>query len=245
MNPTNSFPVLCQDNFFDNPDEIRKYALSLDYKTSEDGRWPGERTQLFHTLNPKLNSEILLKVFANYFDFNAGCALNWKESQVCFQKIKPYTEIKNDVENKGWIHTDGDNGFAGLIYLSPNTSLESGTSIFKLKKEYEDLDEKLFDGSEYWMQYNEELNKLYSNKDYNKEKLTKEYNGLREKFDEVITMKNVYNRMISYDGGNWHSAGDFVDEERLTLVFFVNNILSSPTPYQRSSSYDLKIRSMI
>ena len=36
MNPTNSFPVLCQDNFFDNPDEIREYALSLDYKTSED-----------------------------------------------------------------------------------------------------------------------------------------------------------------------------------------------------------------
>ena len=51
--------------------------------------------------------------------------------------------------------------------------------------------------------------------------------------------------MISYDGGNWHSAGDFVDKERLTLVFFVNDILSSPTPYQRSSNYDLKIRSMI
>ena len=39
--------------------------------------------------------------------------------------------------------------------------------------------------------------------------------------------------------------GDFVDEERLTLVFFINNIMSSPTPYQRSNSYDLKIRSII
>ena len=51
--------------------------------------------------------------------------------------------------------------------------------------------------------------------------------------------------MISYDGNNWHSAGDFVDEERLTLVFFVDNILSTLGPYQRSAKHDLKIRSMI
>ena len=25
MNPTNSFPVLCQDNFFDNPERVRKF----------------------------------------------------------------------------------------------------------------------------------------------------------------------------------------------------------------------------
>ena len=29
MNPTNSFPVLCQDNFFDNPDEIREYIIEI------------------------------------------------------------------------------------------------------------------------------------------------------------------------------------------------------------------------
>lgn len=238
MNPTNSFPVLCQDNFFDNPDEIREYALSLDYKTSEDGRWPGKRTAALHTFNSKLNAEILLKVFSNYFDFHAGCALNWKESYVCFQKVKPYTNVKECVENRGWIHSDTA-GFAGLIYLTPDASKESGTSLYELKKEYKDIDTTEF------LKDIDELKKLYKGEQYDVNKLDKDYEKLTKHFDKVIEVKNVYNRMISYDGGNWHSAGDFIDDERLTLVFFVNDIMSSPTPYQRSNGYDLKIRSMI
>lgn len=238
MNPTKSFPVLCQDNFFDYPDEIRDYALSLDYKPSEDGRWPGKRTAALHTFNSKLNAEILLKVFSNYFDFNAGCSLNWKESYVCFQKVKPYANNTNCVENKGWIHSDTA-GFAGLIYLTPEANKESGTSLYELKKEYKDINTQQF------LEDIEELKKLYKGEKYNVTKLDKDYKNLIKHFDKVIEVKNVYNRLISYDGGNWHSAGDFVDKERLTLVFFVNDIMSTPTPYQRSSNYDLKIRSMI
>ena len=48
MNPNKIFPILCQDDFFDNPDEIREYALSLDYKSDENGHWPGVRTRPLH-----------------------------------------------------------------------------------------------------------------------------------------------------------------------------------------------------
>ena len=53
MNPNKIFPILCQDDFFDNPDEIREYALSLDYKSDENGHWPGVRTRPLHEINPK------------------------------------------------------------------------------------------------------------------------------------------------------------------------------------------------
>ena len=64
MNPNKIFPILCQDDFFDNPDEIREYALSLDYKSDENGHWPGVRTRPLHEINPKLATEVLVKVFS-------------------------------------------------------------------------------------------------------------------------------------------------------------------------------------
>ena len=41
--------------------------------------------------------------------------------------------------------------------------------------------------------------------------------------------------MISYDA-KFYAKSDFIDDERLTLVFFVNDIMSSPTPYQKSNA---------
>ena len=123
--------------------------------------------------------------------------------------------------------------------MTPDASKESGTSLYELNKEYKDIDTTEF------LKDIDELKKLYKGEQYDVNKLDKDYEKLTKHFDKVIEVKNVYNRMISYDGGNWHSAGDFIDDERLTLVFFVNDIISSPTPYQRSNGYDLKIRSMI
>ena len=238
MNPNKIFPILCQDDFFDNPDEIREYALSLDYKSDENGHWPGVRTRPLHEINPKLSTEVLVKVFSNYFDFDTSCAVNWKESNVCFQKVKPYNKNLKSAENKGWIHSDSAS-FAGLIYLTPEANMISGTSLYDLKKDYKDIDTQKFKDNI------KELCKFYKGEEYNSVKLNEDYNDLEKHFDKSVEIKNVYNRMISYDGNNWHSAGDFVDEERLTLVFFVDNILSTLGPYQRSAKHDLKIRSMV
>ena len=48
------FHNICIDNFFSNPDLIRKYALSLEYHRSKDGSWPGERSNTLNIINENL-----------------------------------------------------------------------------------------------------------------------------------------------------------------------------------------------
>ena len=61
----NFFPS-CVDNFFEDPDKIREFALSLNF--NEDGDYPGYRTKelakidqnLYHSMNiDKLNFVIV------------------------------------------------------------------------------------------------------------------------------------------------------------------------------------------
>ena len=41
----NFFQIQMLDNFFDKPEEIIKFANSLEYKIGPYGLWPGERTE--------------------------------------------------------------------------------------------------------------------------------------------------------------------------------------------------------
>jgi hypothetical protein len=51
-------------------------------------------------------------------------------------------------------------------------------------------------------------------------KLKHHYNS---KFEETISIKNVYNRMLSYDASSWHCANNYWtdNEPRLCQLFFV------------------------
>ena len=68
-----------------------------------------------------------------------------------FQEIHQFSDNKNDLRNKGWIHKDGDSEsdyeLAGLIYLSPNIDPDSGTSLFNRKENAEEKIEET--GREY------------------------------------------------------------------------------------------------
>ena len=41
-------PTMVVDNFYEEPDQVRDYALSLEYFKGDRGSWPGVRTKLFH-----------------------------------------------------------------------------------------------------------------------------------------------------------------------------------------------------
>jgi hypothetical protein len=64
-----SFYSLSIDNFFKNPDFVRKWALSLDFKSDINGRWPGERSQLIGDIDLNLNNLIISKIFSCYVNF--------------------------------------------------------------------------------------------------------------------------------------------------------------------------------
>ena len=218
------FYTICIDNFFNNPDKIRNWALSLPMTASENGDWPGVRTKPLHEINKDFLNIFLLKVFSAYFDLSTQ-SIKWEYSDVVFQKIKKFSKNKNDKKNIGWIHQDNNNDFAGLVYLTPEINLNSGTSLYNLKKNadllsanMQNLKESLF------------KNKKVSKKTYDKLILNNVNN-----FYEKINFSNIYNRLIAYDTQEYHRANNYFSstEDRLTLVFFVKNITVDSYPYDR------------
>ena len=184
------YNTVCVDDFFSNTDLILKFVNALKYEKDEAGEWPGERTDFLHNINKQLSSLVVSKILNNVYDLSTT-KITWKDSQLQFQRIKPYSGKKDSYKNKGWIHQDGDNyDLAGLIYLTKGADLNSGTSLFKIKdskKSIEDLDSR---------ERQNLKNKLYigktiSEKDY-KVKMKKH----EDNFDETVTFKNVFNRMI-------------------------------------------------
>jgi hypothetical protein len=222
MNSDLIFHSIGVDNFFKNPDFIRKWALSLKFKPDPDGRWPGERSQIIGDIDLDLNTLILCKVFSCHFNFKFE-NIKWKSSEITFQKIKKFSNKKNDIRNIGWIHKDDNFNFAGLVYLTPNMNINSGTSLYNLKKEFEN--KKILKQSQ--------KIKFYKNKNFNEKLYKKELLLNNNKFIEKTRYYNIYNRMISYDATEYHGANGFYnekDDERLTMVFFVKDLTFTEEP---------------
>lgn len=212
------FPTICVDNFFNNPNEVRNFALSLEYKKAENTAWPGKRTDLLSNLNSNYFDLFCRKIFSIFFDIkNSQNLYNW-EVATYFQIIEPF---EYDNINTGWIHFDTRCIFAGIIYLTPDISLECGTSIFKPKKSY-NLPMNYEDKKEMYLNFNESNLTKY-------EQSLKENNDL---FEETINFKNVFNRLVAYDSSQYHGVNSFHDNkvERLTQVFFINSVNSNYFP---------------
>ena len=62
-----NFPITCYDNFYDNPDQVREFALSLDH-TKVSGFFPGSRTQPLSTFDKESTvneAELVYETFNN------------------------------------------------------------------------------------------------------------------------------------------------------------------------------------
>ena len=225
------FNPICIDSFFKNPNFIRDWALKLPKQNQLDGDWPGLRTEPLHLIDKNLNNTLLLKILSAYFDLRYE-NISWQKSNVTFQLTKPYSSDKNNVKNKGWIHQDNGTHLAGLIYLTPNADLDSGTSLFNLKKEYEN--NFLYFASE------PEKQSLYIDLNFNEEIYKKSYEERSKKFYEKINFSNIFNRLIMYDGNEFHRANNLHtgQEERLTLVFFIEGISNDFLPIDRINNFE-------
>jgi len=119
------FPTAIVENFFAKPDDIVKYANTLEYiSPKKNEHWIGKRSELLHTLNPKLFNFIVEKVISVFYNGNKE-DIFFNDAQVCFQKIS-----KEDWENnKILVHRDIGNSLSGVIYLSENENYENGTRL--------------------------------------------------------------------------------------------------------------------
>ena len=223
------FPVVCVDDFFPKPDQIRDFALTadnLDWGPSEEGRWPGVRSKPLHEVNETLFREIATRYLLNHYDSGQIDNISYFV-QIFFQKIGQDSAIR-DKEigeyNGGWVHCDYPYLHSSIIYLTPNASLSSGTSLYQPKdsarvasvvKTYSDFKTEFYkneisceDAEEYRIKNNDQ-------------------------FEKTAFFSNVYNRCIGFDGDVWHSADEFnKNEERLTLVIFWDRINGPMTNLQ-------------
>ena len=214
------FPVLIVDDFLENPDKIREIALLMKYHPN-DGSYPGKRTESLHEIDKKLHHYFASKFFAAYFDFNSS-SLEWV-IKISFQMTTPYDSKKGSSFNNGWIHIDNNTLVAGILYLTPEADINSGTCIYKLKDK--ELEQDLLNN------YQEARSGLYKNNIKSKKYKT-DIDNFNDNFIETITVKNIYNRLIAFDGNNWHSAQSLHSGilPRLTVTFFVESIKSTSEP---------------
>jgi len=213
-----TIPVTVLDNFFDNPDKVRNWALQQEYLPDPEGRWPGLRTKCIHELHDPFFQLTCRKFFSQFYEFHEEKEIQWTVSMV-FQ-------IVNEEYDSGWIHSDQETSqITGIVYLSPNSNLNGGTSIYREKS---NLLQHTIRNNEY--KEDSYLNKM-SIEDAKQYK--KEHNA---QFEETIRVSNIYNRLIAFDSHLHHAAQDFFGEgqdSRLTLVFFVNKLFVNNSPVGR------------
>lgn len=108
------------DNFYNNVDEVRNFALAQSFDIT--GNFPGSRTRTF--INQGIKDSI-----SNIIKPHAGEVTNWFERDGLTGSFQLATAI-----DRTWIHSDHYNEWAGVCYLTPDAPLSSGTGLFKHKE---------------------------------------------------------------------------------------------------------------
>ena len=209
------FPTLIYDNFFDNPDRVVDYANSLEFIDTDTGAWPGKRTNDLSQINPQFKNEVVRKILGTFYPNHEYQYF----AKLIFQKITPFHEDKYHIKNRGWIHRDQDRCIGGIIYLNKNPEPDTGTSIYKNKC--------LTDP--YFVEHEQCKRNFYLGKYISDEYYEKHFLSTPENFQEVIRVENVYNRLMMFNGNQYHGVHTYgsSNTERLTLAFFISYVASN------------------
>ena len=185
------------DNFYNNALDTRNYILTQEF--SVRGNYPGQRTISYA-------NEHLKETIQKYVEPFGGKIIEFpipKEDGSDTSKIYNGSFQYTTSRDRSWIHIDGHNNWAGVLYLTPEAPLSSGTTFYKFcdgtmcKRDMELLENK------------EEIDRCSQD-------LTK-----WEKVDQV---GNVFNRLILFNADRFHMSmdyfGDTKQNGRLIQVFF-------------------------
>lgn len=199
------FPTIVIDNFYQDPDLVREFALDQEFFKGDRGSWPGVRTELLHTLNRDFFDIFLKKILQvlKTYGFN-----EIYELQTGFQSI-------DETYGRGWVHDDDPKlNMAGIIYLNPNPPLGTGTTIYN--------DAPDFNGERYSQLF---MNDVLVATPEERTAFAKYREEQISYFTPNTIIDNVYNRLVMFDSRCWHSADNFFGVEkhdaRLTQVFFI------------------------
>ena len=212
------YPVTIVDNFFDNPEYVVSLSKNAQWRPDITYKWPGERSQSIEELDPEFYKYVLFKYFLLFYsasELNNNFIVNGTSF---FQRIPAGLEL-------GWIHSDYPSLHTFMIYLTPNADPSSGTGLFTPRTGHVN-DSLQYQKTQY---YKGEIDKEVAQK-YQQEHSSQ--------FIQTVACGNVYNRCIGFDAHLWHGALNLntAQEERLTLITFIEEIVTTKSPISNSKS---------
>jgi predicted O-methyltransferase YrrM len=186
------------DNFYKNPHETRKYILTQEF--SVRGNYPGQRTVSYATQHLKdIIQGYVMPFGGKITDFPIPDENNNKSNANIYNGSFQYTTSRD----RSWVHIDGYNNWGGVLYMTPNAPLSSGTAFYKFN-----------DGSE--CQRDQDILENKTDTDTYSQDMTK--------WQLVDRAGNVFNRLILFNSKRFHMSmdyfGDSKENGRLFQVFF-------------------------
>lgn len=197
LNKNTKPELIVVDNFYENPDKVREYAMKQEFKANE----------LYHKGNRTERSYI-----PSWAKDEFSRLLNKKVTEfVGATGVFQYCVAKDNVV----YHYDTQE-YAAMVYLSPNAPLQTGTQTYRSKHtglftaatdedaqrlglSKEEIDQKSFNGNNFYDRHNMEL---------------------------VDSVANVYNRCVIFNARSLHAAtsyfGDRKENARLFHLYFFN-----------------------
>lgn len=185
-----SCSIIVIDNFYNNPMETRNYVLTQEFKVR--GNYPGQRTISYAT-------EALKDIIEKYVIHFGGKITKFQMTNETYNGSFQYTTSRD----RSWVHTDGTNNWAGVLFLTPDAPLSAGTAFYQFADgtmNYEDT--KLLDNLEEIYRFSQDMTKW-------------------KLIDQV---GNVFNRLVLFNANMYHTSmnyfGDSLENGRLFQVFF-------------------------
>lgn len=180
------------DNFYNNPLEVRNHILEQEFKVR--GNYPGQRTVSY--------ASIELRNIIQKWIYPFGGKITMfplEKNETNYNGSFQYTTSRD----RSWFHVDSWNNWAGVLYMTPNAPLNSGTALYRFK------DGTRFD-YEQKMRENKELI----------ENATTDFT----KWEIVDKIGNVFNRLVLFNANHFHSSMNYFGHNketgRLFQVFF-------------------------
>jgi hypothetical protein len=185
--------IIVADNFYANPDAVRSYALEQHYSFYEvTSRRPSPRP--IRTEGMKRRFEELLGKRITDWD-------------LMFENGIIQHNLSGDPM---FVHSDGGVTHSGILYLSPDGPVASGTCFYRRRETRSMIDSgplpaKYTVPPAHWQPGHPEFDALW---------------------EEVDRIGMVYNRVILWDAMRYHSAASYfghsLSDARLYQVFFFN-----------------------
>ena len=200
-------PTTIVDDFFEDPDSIRAFGLEQRYQPDEEGRWPGQRAFGLEKLNRQLFQHVCHRMLSVFWDV-AAAPIHWA-AHGTFQQVGPEYQ-------QGWVHQDADSLITAIVYLTPNTVKDAGTSIYKRKNITVPLNPD----------YEQIKRHAYLSGQMNTQEYLRAREGNNSLYEETVRVNSVYNRLLIFDSKLYHGvpAFDTGSESRMTLTMFFSTI---------------------